>query len=309
MLPAVQFGGVVGPTRSVVGGGKFKIKVNLSTGRAYSEPLEPLFEPIQVSTDSFHTHFEMNGNNIRAKTRCNNLEHLNGFVSTLFYAFPAVLNLYMQDVPVAGNVRGRVGSVPFQWLYQPTQLIVNTIVTSKAHQEQIVSECWQRIGLFSSIPHRRLIGALYYFFVGCRLLAAGANQFEFLSEALLNFSRCLQSLFGETRDSVRDGLRKLNKYSDDEIEGKFVTALVLRSEFDIAHVSLADLTADELKTVHGYGQVAEREIRKMLATLLERVEKKEYIPVDEPDEGILTPKKKKILSNIRENLSKLSIEF
>jgi hypothetical protein len=116
-------------------------------------------------------------------------------------------------------------------------------------------------------------------------------------------------LFGETRDAVREGLRKLNKYSEDEIEGKFITALVLRSEFDIAHVSLADLTREELRTIHGYSQIAEREIRGMLTTLLERVESKDYIPEDGPDEGILPENKNKILKKIRANLSKLSIEF
>ena len=149
--------------------------------------------------------------------------------------------------------------------------------------------------------NNRLMGGLHYFHMACRLLAAGHNRFEFMAEALLNFSKSLQSLFGESRDDIRAELKKLKVFTDDEIEAKFITAMFLRSEFDVAHASLSTLNQDQLKTLHKYTNIVEGAFRKLFEDLLEKVEKGEYtLPPDV--KPVLKREKRKILEIIKRNI-------
>lgn len=307
VYPDVPFGGVIGPSRNVVTDAEMHLKVNLSTGRTMAQRAnKPLFDTINLALDVADTHFEINGNQVRVKSKCTSLQDLQDLISALFYAFPAVLNIYFPDPPTIIHATGQVGDIPFKWLYKPSQLITSTIVTSKKNQETLVSESLRNVALFSNISNRRLIGALHYFHVACRLLAAGSNQFEFLSEAILNFSRCLQSLFGDRRDSVRKELRKLN-YSDVEIETKFISALILRNEFDVAHVSLSILSKEQLKTLHDYSKIAEGSIRELLKSVIEKIKNGEYTPNTEQVIS-LSNDKAHILRKFQKNLDEFTVK-
>lgn len=307
VYPEVPFGGVIGPSRNVVTDVDMQLRVNRATGRTMAlRANKPLFDTINIALDVADTHFEINGNQVRVKSKCASLQDLRNLISALFYAFPAVLNVYFPDPPVVTYATGQVGATPFEWLYKPSKLIASTIVTSKKNQEALVSESWRNVALFSDVSSRRLLGSLHYFHVACRLLAAGANQFEFLSEAILNFSRCLQSLFGDSRDSVRAELRKLNKYSDVEIETKFITALILRNEFDVAHVGLSILSKEQLEILHDYSEIAEGSIRELLKFVIENIKNGEYTPKTDPVIS-LADDKARILRKIRENLDKLTV--
>ena len=145
LLPAVQFGGEVGPTRNAVFGSVVELAFDLSRGRAFSTPLQPLFDPITVTSKAFGAQFEMTGNAVRATKRCGTFDELNGFVSALYYAFPAILNVYLPDVSMPQILSGQVGSVGFEWLYEPSQVIVDVVGTSKEHQESLIRACWERL--------------------------------------------------------------------------------------------------------------------------------------------------------------------
>lgn len=298
--PTVAFGGVEGPSRNVVAG-SITAHFNLSTGRAFAVSPGGLFEPLQSSVEVQDTYFEIQANRVVVTSRCESLQDLQDLVSALYYAYPTVLNLYFPDAPVPISADGFVGKTPFKWDYESKQIILSTVVTSKENQENIAKKSWERVALFSGVSNRRLIGSLYYFHSACRLIAAGVNKFEFMSEALLNFSRSLQSLFGETRDEIRAELKKLTVFSDGEIEAKFITAIVLRNEFDVAHVSLSSLDREQLSVLHYYTQIAETAFRKLLQEVISRIENGTYSPPDDPN-PILSPDKSKILDKIKKNI-------
>jgi hypothetical protein len=145
------------------------------------------------------------------------------------------------------------------------------------------------------------MAGLYYFHTGCRLLSAGFNRFEFMAEALLNFAKCLQSLFGDSLDKIRTELARLGSFDPQEIEGKIVPALVLRNEFDVAHVSLALLTRKQLKLLHGYTQLAEAAFRDLLRAVLEKIAQGEYaLPPDSPP--MLSSKKESVLRRLEKSI-------
>lgn len=297
--PHVPFGGVAGPSRSAVKDQHMIAKANLSTGRLIFDSKAPLFDPLDSSIAISNITFKIKKNVASVHFRCKSEKMLIGLLGSLFFAFPAVLNVHILDAPFATHAWGSVGESNFQWLFEATQVRGSVTITSKKLQESKATNSWRQVATVAT--SRRLMGGLHYFHVACRLLGAGYNRFEFMSEALLNLSKVLQSLFGQTRDEIRDELRELGGYTDEEIDAKFITAMFLRNEFDVAHVSLSLLAPDQLKTLHKYTNIAEYAFRKLFEDLLEKIEKGEYeLPPDTPP--VLHKDKRKILEKIKKNL-------
>jgi hypothetical protein len=155
-----------------------------------------------------------------------------------------VLNVYSLEAPYATHAWGRIGEACFQWVFEPTEIVASTKVTSKKNQEKLATRSWRLVARAAN--SRRLLGGLVYFQTGCRLLAAGRNRFEFVAKALLDLAKTLQSLFGESRDDVRSGLTNLGLFEEADIEAKLIPALILRNEFDVGHVNLTVLSRDQL---------------------------------------------------------------
>jgi hypothetical protein len=92
----------------------------------------------------------------------------------------------------------------------------------------------------------------------------------------------------------------LGGYTEEEIEGKFITAMVLRSEFDVSHVSLSLLTRGQLAVLHRYTRVAEPAFRDLLKRVIARVSDGTYSLLPDTDEG-LGHEKQAILDRIDRN--------
>lgn len=300
LAPQVPFGGVSGVTRQAVTDTEVKARANLSTGRFVLEWDKPLFDPVTASVRVADTTFEINGNVVTVRSRCTSQQDLHDLLSAVFYAFPAVLNVYFPDAPFPTHAWGQIGSARFNWIFEPTEVRSSTTVTSKGNQERLTTDSWRYVAVVAETP--RLMAGLYYFHVACRLLEAGNNRFEFMAEALLNCAKCLQSLFGQSRDDVREQLTRLGKYSEAEIEGKFMPAMVLRDEFDIAHVSLATLEREHLRVLHAYTHLTEPVFRDLLGTILTKILSGEYtLPDDTPRS--LTRSKERIISRLANNIA------
>lgn len=292
--PLVSFGGHAGETTNVVGGQSFKIRTNLSTGKFYVKVDSPLFEKLGANVKNGTTEFSITGNIATIRTNCASLQELSDRLAMLHFVFPAILNVYLPDAPHSLYAWGTAGSEKFQLHFHPDGLRGGVTNTSKEHQEQLVINSWMDAQHVAT--SMRLFGALTYFQIACRLLNAGTSRFEFIAESLLNMAKCMQALFGESRDSARDELRLLG-YSDNEIESEFIPALILRNEFDIAHVSLSLLSREELSILHRYAYIAERSFRIMLQKVLSGVAAGTYMLPGDPD-LTLSKDKKKILAKI-----------
>ena len=235
---------------------------------------------------------------VSVRSRCTSEQDLADLLAAVFYAFPAVVNLYLPDAPFPTHAWGQVGAAEFNWIFEPTEVRASCTVTSKENQEHLITDSWRYVATVAQ--SRRLIGALYYYHVACRLLAVGHNRFEFMAEVLLNLAKSLQSLFGQSRDNVRAGIEQLNCYTNAEVEGKFLPAMVLRDEFDVAHVTLSMLESEQLRILHDYTNLAEDSFRELLKTVLTRVGSGEYALAADPGSS-LSGDKQAVLRKLREN--------
>ena len=299
LAPEVPFGGAAGISRNAVTDTHVKGRANLLTGRIVLEWSKPLFEPVAASIAIADTAFEVKRNVITVRSRCTSEQDLADLLAAMFYAFPTVLNLYIPDAPFPTRAWGQVGTAEFNWIFEPTEVGGTYTVTSKENQERLVTDAWRHVAVVA--PSGRLMGGLYYFHVACRLLAVGHDRFEFMAEALLNFAKSLQSLFGQSRDEIRVGIEKLSCYNNADIEGKFLPAMVLRDEFDVAHVSISMLNREQLRTLHDYSNIAEDAFRELQKTVLTRVNSGEYVLAADPRSS-LSGDKQAILRKMRENI-------
>jgi hypothetical protein len=218
---------------------------------------------------------EFRGNELVVKAPCGTLEDLECLCDTLYYGIPLLLNVDFGDSPVIDRVYGTVGDVPFRW--ELVRWDFELDVTNQEHQEAKATAAWRRLEHIAPLENRRLLGALHYFQVACRLSRAGQTPWEFMSEILLNLSKTLEVLFPpppgdpHTIDAARRGLGTLG-YSPEEIERDFVPSMALRSTIGSAHVGLALFTPRQLRVLHRYTERAERAFRELLQRVLGRVE-------------------------------------
>ncbi len=120
--------------------------------------------------------------------------------------------------------------------------------------------------------NRRLLAACAYFQKAVRLASVGVGPSEFASEAVINVAKVLEVLFpgNKSRDAARTGLLQIG-YKADEIEQKFIPALLLRSYLDAAHVRMATLSAGERRKLQIYMENAAGDFREMITKVVEAV--------------------------------------
>lgn len=96
-----------------------------------------------------------------------------------------------------------------------------------------------------------------------------------MAEVLLNYSKVLEVLFPapdeRTIDAARKGLQALG-YTKAEAEAWYIPAMALRSNLDVAHISLAQLEQGQLDVLHEYTERAERHFRDLLSRAMEAME-------------------------------------
>src|SRR5262249_35662596 len=139
-------------------------------------------------------------------------------------------------------------------------------------QEFAIHDAWNNMKLIDRSSSHRLVAALHYFYVACRLLRMANTPGEFMAEVLLNLSKTLEVLFpshdGATRQAARAGLRALG-YEDDSIEKNYIPAMLLRNELGVGHVHLGDLSQEQLIVLQGYTEHAENAFRQLMTRILE----------------------------------------
>jgi len=300
LQPGVPFGVGAGLARHAIPGVATTARANFATGRIGIEIPAGALQPLKIAMDVGDTHFEMNGNVVHVTALVSDLQDLTDLMGAVYFGFVGVLNVYYPDAPSPEYAVGRIGQTRFRWEY--AQPAGGVIVTSQENQEETVRQSWSTVVLFAGQSNRRLIAALQYFHIGCRLLTVGRTPWEFLSEALLNLAKVIDSLFGPSRECQRAELRKVG-FSDQEIESKLIPIMVVRNEFDVAHVSLASLSSDQLALLHDVAASAEAGCRDLLKRVIAKVKEATYALPPDPDLR-LEKKKLKVLGRLMATRSK-----
>lgn len=253
LQPPQPFGLTSGGGRTAVRNVAAKLIFNANSGHHFVESSEPL-QPLEVVIQETIRRIELQGNSLQITERFDTLLDLDLTLHSLYFGLPILLNVEFADPPYVERVEGRVGDVPVRWELDNWRMELQ--LTTQEEQENKVLDSWNRFDIISQPSNRRLLAALHYFHIFCRLCRAGNSPWEFMSEALVNLSKVLEVLFpatgeGQTIDAARRGLLKLN-FSNEQIEGEFIPAIVLRSNVDSAHVDLSIFTTAQLRVLHSY---------------------------------------------------------
>jgi hypothetical protein len=279
--PLQPFGKESGCGRTAVKSVAAKARFDANTGRHWIKSKKPLM-PLEVIIKEPIRLIKMFGNELHIQTRFNSLKEMDEVVQSLFFAFPILLNVEFVDSPFIERVHGTVGKVAFRWELVYWRMEFD--ITTQEHQEKRIVQSWERLEVLSNPDNRRIVAALHYFHVACRLCRVGNSPWEFMSEVILNLSKVLEVLFppttkdSKTIDAARTGLSELG-YSTIEIEHNFIPAMAIRNQIDSAHVSLSIFTREQLRVLHAYTEVTENAFREMLKRLVTETQVGHYIPV------------------------------
>jgi hypothetical protein len=245
-----------------------------NTGKHYMQQEEALTPLKAILEDSDALRVKIDGNELRIEAVSQSLDELAALVETVRFGLPLLLNLHYIDSPLVERVEGTVGGVPYRWELDGWNARFETTTQEEQQDSAIIS--WRRLRLFADSHGPRVMAALHYFHVACRLERAGNSPWEFMAEVIVNQSKVLEALFppggdGRTRDAARRGLQALG-YVDADIEKYFIPAMALRNKIDSGHVDLSLFTREQLEVVHRYTEVAESAFRHLLRRVVEKVE-------------------------------------
>lgn len=246
---------------------------NASTGQHTIESKQPL-KPLDVTIEEPDRLIQLAGNILTITCPFESAQELNGFLESIYYGLPILLNVEYADPPLIGQVTGRVGEAEFKWELDGWRMAFST--TTQDRQEQAFARAWDRFNLLSAPHRRRLIAALHYFHVACRLDRVAKVPGEFMAEMILNLAKILEVLFppigdGNNRDAARAGLKQLG-YGAEAVERDYIPAMALRNVIDVGHVYLSMFTFPQLRVIHAYTERAETAFRDLLKRVVERIE-------------------------------------
>jgi hypothetical protein len=277
LQPLQPFGMTAGGGKTAVQSVGAAVYFNANTGHHFVESKQAL-RPLEVVVEEPVRKVELRGNVFRIEGRVESLGELEETLLSVCFGLPILLNVEFADPPVVERVDGKVGDVSFRW--ELTDWRIQLLITTQDEQEKKTCDSWCRFDVLAKPGNRRLIAALHYFHVFCRLCRAGNTPWEFMGEALVNLSKILEVLFpptgdGQTMEASRTGLTGLG-YSTEEIDRDFIPAMVLRSNIDSAHVDLSVFTRTQLQVLHAYTEAAEMAFRKLLSKILTEAEAGRY---------------------------------
>ncbi|NQU69835.1 MAG: hypothetical protein HQ514_04760, partial [Rhodospirillales bacterium] len=278
LQPLQPFGMMAGGGRTTVRDVGASSFFNANTGVHTIESKMPL-QPLEVVIEEPTRVFSLNGNVLAITETFDTFETLRQTIESVYFCLPMLLNVTFADSPTVERVDGTIGEYGFRW--ELSNWHMRFAITSQELQEERIVQAWQRMPLFADgSPRRRLLAALHYFHVACRLDISGETPGEFLPEMLLNLAKTLEVLFpphgeGTSLDATRTGLRELG-IENENIERDFVPAIALRNHVGVGHALIALFTSDQLKVLHEYTERAENAFRDMLDTMIQKIESGDF---------------------------------
>lgn len=274
--PGGPFGEDVPPLRTVPFGAKMRLEWNACRGET-SISTDARLPKIAMQLEGQDGRIEVDGALVRIVTDVRSRDELERLLETYFYGLPPLLGLEMLDTPIMSEVRGSLGDVTFCWgLLDSGQGAIDA--TTSDIQAARITRALSRLQMLderNGLANRRLLAATQYFHIACRLLQAPGRRWEFLAEAILNFSKTLEVLFPappqQSLNVVRQALASSLQFPDLEIEALYIPAIVLRNAVDVAHPTLAAHTTESLAVLAQYCDVADEAFGRLLLRIFDRV--------------------------------------
>ncbi len=299
--PLQPFGNGSDGGKTCVKGVAASVLFNANNGQHSIESKSPL-TPLEVIIEETGRKWELTGNVLSVTQNINSLNQLDELIQSLFFGLPMLLNIEFVDPPYIELLRGKIGEVKFRWELTDWKLSFET--TTQESQEQKVIDSWKRYPILNERGGRRLLAALHYFHVACRLGRSGNSPWEFMAEILLNYCKILEVLFpseGESK-SMEITRRELSKlgFNKKDIETYYIPAIALRNKVDVAHVDLSLFKREQLQVLHNYTELAEIQFRELLRIVFNKLGDNTY-SLAEYDEFSPRPEAIKTIETMAKN--------
>ncbi len=235
---------------------------NTNNGQYWSDTGGAL-KPLEVRAEDGS--LDLKGSVLTIRRRFETVQAIHAAIEAECFVLPSWLALDFADPPYVESVDGTIGSVEFTW--ELAQLQLPLTVTTQETLEKAFVQAYKDVELVA-VPHRRrLLAALNYYSTGCRLLRESKTVAEFMSEALLNFSKVLEIIYGTKSERLKEGLKELG-YKREQIERDFLVIIDLRNSMDVGHPELSLFTREQLETLHWFAERSEQVIAELLKRLL-----------------------------------------
>lgn len=271
LAPGGSFGAGELSGRLALEGVELSMAPQVNTGR-YAHTAPQYMQSISTDSVTGGASVQVQGNVISVERAFTSEDDLLDLIESVSFGLPVTMTLQFVDAPIVVAVTGNVAGVGFSWAY--TNYPVTLDITTKEKQEEHFLKSWERLRLLLPIENRRLFAALNYFHIACRLALVGVSPWEFTGEIVMNLSKVLEALFpaapNQTIEATRAGLQKLG-YSSNDIEKWYVPIIALRNGVDVGHVSLANLSQEQLTQIHDYTSQVEKAFRQLLSLVTDRV--------------------------------------
>lgn len=239
------------------------IMFNTNNGQYWSNTGGAL-KPLEVRAKDGS--LSLDGHVLTLRQRCENAQQVQSLIESTCFVLPSLLALEFADPPYVEAVSGTIGAVEFTW--ELAALLLPLTVTNKETLESAFARAYDDLAVVATPHRRRLVAALNYYFTGCRLLRESKTVAEFMSEALLNFSKVLEILYGtKPVEKLKEGLKALG-YTREEIDHDFLVIVDLRNSMDVGHPELSLFTLQQLETLHWFAERSEHVIGELLKRLL-----------------------------------------
>jgi len=213
--------------------------------------------------------YTVEGNSLRLGFECRGYQQLIESLRLVTTRVPQLLTTQLLQPVYVRATRGTAGGIPFRWIYEQDFLPFET--TSPARQLRRIDWSVRTFRVLDWTSLSGLSAALHYFHVACRLLDAPPSAWEFLPEAVLNLTKTLEALFGESRDEVRESLRALG-FDEAVIEGHFISIMIVRNEFDVGHIMIsAGLDEAALRELTDLVYIVQSSFQELLTVIVDEV--------------------------------------
>jgi hypothetical protein len=248
LSPAAVLGDGKGPFPIVVSGEPFGAVYDSNTGRVVYTPSIAL-PAIDIRVPLRGGELHLNRGEAVYRYVAQSLDELVERMNLLRLALPAALALYIPVPLVPTSTLARTESDTLRSVLVKVNSPISW-VTADSYVGDVV-KALNALEVAITPPDTSLLVALRYLHTASRLSQIGSSPWEFTAEILLNCAKTLEVLFSSQRDDIRVGARALG-YSDDEIEGVFMSLMVLRNSLDVGHAKSAILPTSTLQSIYEF---------------------------------------------------------
>ncbi|MFC1705429.1 hypothetical protein ACFL59_01240 [Planctomycetota bacterium] len=238
-----------------------KVVVDANTGTTAVKG--GLIDRVQLELSLPDADFRLDANRLTVRSKVGRQEEAHALSRSLSNLLPLLLSARL-NVPVAVH-RFLVALNAERFSFVLANVRHRTMVSTSAANADHVAEAlkdWSQAGR----GHERFVAALAYYRRAQRLAAMQPIPANWFPEATLNLAKCIEVLLTADRDRLRQTAAEWG-LPESLIESYVVPVLLVRSQLDVAHVSLAPLPPGTRDALVDFTLAALDNVRELLGTI------------------------------------------